>query len=132
MKLYIAGKITGLVYEDALRKFAEAEAMLTRLGHEPVNPMRENPGIDLDWAEYMKRDIPLLLKCDGIFLLPDWAESRGAVLEHHIARELGMRIFHSACLRNCLDCGEICMAVEIDHLSGFCRECGKGQKPIWA
>ena len=99
LKLYIAGKITGLVYDEALRKFAEAEAHLKRAGHEPINPMKAN-GLDGDgnqyeWAEYMKRDIPLLLECDGIYLLPDWAGSRGAVLEEHIARELGMRIFHA-------------------------------------
>lgn len=95
LKLYIAGKITGLVYDEALRKFAEAEAHLKRAGHEAVNPMKETPGNDLPWAEYMKRDIPLLLECDGIYLLPDWSESRGACLEEHIARELGMRIFHA-------------------------------------
>jgi hypothetical protein len=41
MKIYISGKITGLVYEDALRMFAEAEKTLEDLGHEPVNPMRK-------------------------------------------------------------------------------------------
>lgn len=96
MKIYIAGKITGLVYEDALRAFAEAELLLTSLGHEPVNPMKEN-GLDGDgnqhaWAEYMKRAIPHLLKCDGIYLLHNWAGSKGATLEYHIAKELGYKI----------------------------------------
>lgn len=96
MKIYIAGKITGLVYEDALRAFAEAEALLTSLGHVAVNPMKEN-GLDGDgnqyaWAEYMKRDIPHLLQCDGIFLMDNWGESRGAKLEYLIANELGMEI----------------------------------------
>jgi hypothetical protein len=96
MKLYIAGKISGLNYNDALKKFSDAAEMLRGLGHEPVNPMEVN-GLDGDgkehpWAEYMKRDIPVLLQCDGIYLLPDWDESKGAMLEHYIARQLGMRI----------------------------------------
>lgn len=98
MKVYIAGKITGLVYEDALRLFADAENAVKQLGYEPCNPMKEN-GLDGDgneypWATYMKRDIPHLLSCDGIYLLPNWRESKGATLEHHIATELGMEVIH--------------------------------------
>ena len=58
--------------------------------------MKEN-GLDGDgneysWAEYMKKDIPHLLACDGIYLLPNWTGSKGAILEHHIASQLGMEI----------------------------------------
>lgn len=57
MKFYIAGKISGLDYEKALSNFTRAESELERLGHTPVNPMREN-GLDGDgkehpWAEYI-------------------------------------------------------------------------------
>jgi hypothetical protein len=37
-----------------------------------------------------------LVKCDGIALLPDWHLSRGALLEHHIARSLDMHVFVAA------------------------------------
>lgn len=102
MKIYIAGKISGLVYEDALRAFAEAEKLLADLGHQPVNPMKEN-GLDGDgkeypWAEYMKRDIPHLLGCDAIFLLDGWQDSKGAKLERLIAHELGMEVFTTSYL----------------------------------
>ena len=96
MKFYIAGKITGLVYEEALGKFAEAENSLRSQGHEPINPMRENEldgdGNEHPWSEYMKRDIPHLLRCDGIYLLPCWSGSKGATLEKHIAETLGMEV----------------------------------------
>jgi hypothetical protein len=96
MKIYIAGKITGLVYEDALRTFNEAEEMLKQQGFEPVNPMRENgldgDGVEYPWADYMRRDIPHLLACEAIFLLDTWPHSRGARLERYIAKELGLRI----------------------------------------
>lgn len=96
LRIHIAGKITGLVYEEALRMFAEAEGELLRCGCEPVNPMTKN-GLDGDgkphtWVEFMREDIPLLLSCDAIYLLPNWKESKGARLEKHIADELGMLI----------------------------------------
>lgn len=36
--------------------------------------------------------IPELMKCDAICLLPDWAESRGAVWEYHDAQMLRMKV----------------------------------------
>jgi hypothetical protein len=95
-KLYIAGKITGLVYEEALNAFNAAENAVRDLGYTPVNPMREN-GLDGDgnehpWVEYMKRDIPHLLRCDGIYLLANWESSKGANLEKQIAEALGMEV----------------------------------------
>lgn len=100
MKLYIAGQITGLEYDAAFAKFAAAEDLLRELGHEPVNPMRENgpdgDGNEYPWAEYMKRDIPHLLRCDGIYLLPCWKNSKGATFEKLIAETLDMDVhFHA-------------------------------------
>ncbi len=96
MKLYIAGKISGLEYGLAYAKFADAAIFLRSIGHEPVNPMEVNGldggGNEHPWSEYMRRDIPVLLSCDGIFLLPCWVDSKGARLEKHIADELGMTI----------------------------------------
>ncbi len=92
MKVYLSGKITGLVYEDALRMFAEAAAEIERCGHEAVNPMAIETDPNLPWAEYMKRDIPHLLGCEAIYLLPNWKDSKGARLEKHIAEELGLLI----------------------------------------
>lgn len=96
MKIYIAGKITGLVYEEALRQFAEAERLLAELGHDPVNPMKECTMQNAQWSDYMKAAIPHLLGCDGIYLLPNWVASKGACLEKHIAAELGMKIIKAA------------------------------------
>lgn len=95
-RVYIAGKITGLEYDDAFAKFAAAEKHLAERGFEPVNPMRKtSEQAGLSWSDYMKEDIPYLLKCDAIYLLPDWKDSRGAQLEYTIARELGLIIMQS-------------------------------------
>lgn len=99
MKIYIAGKITGLVYEDALRAFAGAADELRRCGHEPVNPMAEIERIlggratkDPNWKACMSYVLPILMRCDAIYLLETWKDSKGARLEKHIAEELGMMI----------------------------------------
>lgn len=104
MRIYIAGKITGLVYEDALRAFAEAAAELTRLGHEAVNPMKGSlpssaslqsfgNSVNSDnWTAEMERCIPELLQCEAIYLLPNWKESTGARIEKVIAEHSKMLI----------------------------------------
>lgn len=94
MKVYIAGPISGLDYAEATQNCLNAAERLRQLGHEPVNPMEKN-GLDGDgkehpWAEYMRRDIPHLLECEAICLLVGWNTSRGAKLEAHIAKELGL------------------------------------------
>jgi len=40
MKIYIAGKITGLPETEALERFLGAENLLMHCGHTPLNPMK--------------------------------------------------------------------------------------------
>lgn len=97
-RLYIAGPMTGL--PDFNRPaFHAAAAQLRAAGYEVVSPAEldsTHPIADPDgsgaWGRYMRRDIPHLLTCDGVALLPGWTESKGARLEAHNAKELGMRI----------------------------------------
>lgn len=90
MKLYIAGPMTGLP-DFNFPAFNAAELALQAAGFETANPARHGAGEPgLEWADYMRRDIPDLLTCDGVALLPDWHRSRGACLEVRIADDLGM------------------------------------------
>ena len=91
MRWYLAGPMSGLPDLNFPLFHAEA-ARLRALGHEVVNPAELNPDHTMPWAECLRRDIPGLLTCEGIALLPGWEKSRGAVLEHHIATALGMRV----------------------------------------
>jgi hypothetical protein len=93
MRIYLAGPMSGI---EALNfpAFAKAAAYLRAAGHEVINPAEENPDHGMAWADALRADIPLLLTCEAIALLPGWEESKGARLEHHIARELGMRVMH--------------------------------------
>lgn len=90
MKVYISGKITD--DPNYKQKFKNAELFLRLAGFEVVNPAdQEVTGKPWNW--YMRKDIKLLVKCGAIYLLQDWKESKGAKLEHYIAKKLGMKIY---------------------------------------
>lgn len=89
MKIYIAGPMTGLPDLNFPAFHAEA-AKLRAEGYEVVNPAEINPDPGAAWIECMRADIRELVTCDGIAMLPGWENSRGAILEHIIAMELGL------------------------------------------
>ena len=91
MKVYIAGKVSGLPKGETFIKFAQAEYWLRQQGHETVNPLRLCLS-SWTWEQCMRVCIPELMKCDAICLLHDWAESRGAVWEYHDAQMLKMPV----------------------------------------
>ena len=44
MRIYISGKISGLPYKEAEQRFEDAEALLTELGFEVINPLKNGHG----------------------------------------------------------------------------------------
>jgi hypothetical protein len=89
-KVYISGKITG--YPKAEKEFAEAEKKLTAAGLTAVNPFRFNHDHDESWESYMRVCIIELCKCNTIYMLPNWKDSRGAKIEYKLAKKLGMHV----------------------------------------
>ena len=43
----------------------------------------------------MRRDIKALMECNTVATLPGWQDSRGASLEVHIGKELGMKVVNA-------------------------------------
>lgn len=96
MTVYISGKVSG--DSNFREKFAIAEKALK--GKHPVlkiktvNPVKgEKEG--KSWEYYLKKDIKKLLKCNAIYLLPDWRESKGALFEKEIAEKLGYTVIYA-------------------------------------
>lgn len=91
--VYISGQITGLERKEAKANFDKAEAFVFEKGYNPLNPMKVNPRLSgKSWKEYMLEDIAQLFTCEGIFLLDNWQDSKGARIEHFIAQEMGLMI----------------------------------------
>jgi len=91
MKVYIAGKITGLDIDVAKYKFNIKEKELSLSGYEVVNPMKLKHDHDKSWEAYMKECIAELLKCDYISMIDGWESSRGACLEYFISQKLNIK-----------------------------------------
>lgn len=95
IKVYISGKITGLPIEKSKQLFATAETMLNYSNVVPINPMKEVPYVEgKTWEEYMLEDIKLLFGCNAVYMLPNWMDSKGARIEHAIAKEHGLQIIY--------------------------------------
>lgn len=96
-KVYISGQITGLTFDQAKQKFDNAELdAVKRLGKEIeiINPMKLQHKFDATWEDYMEKDIAELLKCDCIYMINNWQESKGARCEHALAIELGLFVIY--------------------------------------
>lgn len=98
MNIYISGKISGME-EEARTIFDRAEQEIISMGHHPINPMKLPADHDKSWYSYMKADIKVLMDCEGIYMIGNWAESPGAIIEHTLALQLGMTIWYETLLR---------------------------------
>lgn len=125
MKIYISGAISNDPnYKD---KFDAAEKGLIAEGHLIVNPAKNNAG---DYAEYVDIGLFELMRCDAIYMLPDWRTSVGARLELHYATATGKIVLFALAEKqtgtNCDCCGrpignnEQYIAILNDT---FCAEC---------
>jgi len=97
MRIYIAGKITGLTFEEAESAFMFAEGVLERAGHTPLNPMRlVDQSEGRRYEEYLSDALRIMIvDAEAVYFLNNWNQSRGAKIEHATARALGMPLYHS-------------------------------------
>ena len=93
-RIYISGQITG----NPLYKvqFAAAARIIKFAGFEPVNPAELELSKDATWTDYMRRDLKLLCDCDSIYMLKNWKKSKGAKLEHEVAKSLGLSVHYES------------------------------------
>ena len=95
MRVYIAGPMSGLP-DFNYPAFNAAADLLRTHGVGVLNPadieFSNRSGRPQAWDWYMRRAIQMVSKADGIALLPGWEASKGANLEHDIAKALKMDI----------------------------------------
>lgn len=91
-KIYIAGKITGLAAEEAIKNFNEAEDKLMQQGAITFNPTCLPEG--LEWEDYLHICLAAIDRCDGVYMLGNWYESKGAQIEHQYAIDTGKELYY--------------------------------------
>lgn len=93
-RIYIAGKVTGEEREVCWPKFQKVKFNLEALGYEVINPLEVVCADETCWDTAMKKCIAALMTCDMIYLLSDWRESKGAKIEHKLAKSLNIEILN--------------------------------------
>lgn len=92
---YISGPISKRDYDEAVREFNGAAAVLEELGYEVLNPLDNGLPREAPYNDHMVRDIEMLLRADIVFMLPDWEYSDGARVEHFIANTYKKRVYYN-------------------------------------
>lgn len=94
-RIYISGRITGITESVSRKAFKNAQKHYESLGYEVVNPWEIDPMVDEPtWSDYMAADISELFKCDTIYMLSGWENSKGAKVELAIAQQLELTIIY--------------------------------------
>jgi hypothetical protein len=104
MKIYVAGPMSPSAWgfteipEDwdwNHPAFFRTAAELRCAGHIVVCPAElHEPSSEVPWDWYLRRDLKVLVDCEAIVMLDLWENSKGAQLEHHVAKALGMQVFY--------------------------------------
>lgn len=97
MRIYLSGAITGTkdhekrfqqAEEEVRKQFPEAEIINMASVTRPLNRTAKS----LEHKDYMAMSFLLLGKCDAIYMIPGWEQSRGANQEYGYAVAKGMKI----------------------------------------
>jgi hypothetical protein len=74
---------------EMFNKTADA---LRGVGYHVINPADFGANPDETWSQCLKRDLAVLFHCEHVITIDGWENSRGARLEVHVARELGIPV----------------------------------------
>jgi len=79
--IYLSGKITGDKFYA--EKFLKMEQQLRHdTGHSVINPIHVRPWLGVKrWFFYMVPAMKNVYRADVVYLLPDWKQSKGAIIE---------------------------------------------------
>lgn len=88
--VYISGKISGLNEKEYAERFEKTKEKLESIGFIGVTPFDVYNGDNKDWGYCMIKDLEYIMKCDAIYMLNNYEESEGAVIELKFAKRIGL------------------------------------------
>ena len=86
MKVYIAGKVTGLEKADIFKKFYES-GKLKKDGHLVMSPAVLALNDGFEHSDYMHICYAMIDVCDAVYMQKDWQQSKGARMELQYAKD---------------------------------------------
>jgi hypothetical protein len=93
--IYVAGKVTGLKYQEVEEKFQAAETMLSNQGWKiVVNPVKLINNPMEEWHAAMEKCLEALTNCEAIYMLACSVDSPGAMLELQHAIDNNIDIYY--------------------------------------
>jgi len=94
LKVYIAGKVTGLEKAEVFKKFNESKCQLKKQGCITMSPavLASNEGFG--HSDYMHVCFAMIDVCDAVYMQKDWRDSKGARMELQYAKNLKKRILY--------------------------------------
>ena len=83
-KIFISGQVSGIDYKVAKSNFDIAEKVWRNKGYEVVNPTNL---CEEKWPWFVCMAVCLwyLIKCDSVYFLPNYKNSKGAMIEYKIS-----------------------------------------------
>jgi len=93
MKVYLSGPVTGLP-ENNRPIFQHYTERLKSAGFETITPTTIVPE-GTEWHAAMKICISAMMDADIVIMLSGWPHSKGASLEHRIARDLEIPVLYA-------------------------------------
>ena len=94
MKVYIAGKVTGLPKDEIFKKFYESGKTLKERGHIPMSPVVLALNEGFEHGDYMHICFAMIDVCDAVYMQKDWQKSKGARMELQYATDWKKQIIY--------------------------------------
>ena len=87
-RIYISGRMSGLSETEIISRFRQAELELSVKDCKAICPcdfMDLFVNVGMSYSDILLRDLDILSRCDGIYLLENWKDSKGARAEKAFA-----------------------------------------------
>lgn len=94
MKVYIAGKVTGLGKAEVFKKFNDGVSQLKKQGCITMSPAVLALNSGFGHSDYMHVCFAMIDVCDAVYMQKDWRDSKGARMELQYARKCRKKIFY--------------------------------------